>query len=335
MKLYEFILDSLSSMNDSLNELKMIKCWIIICTLFVLVGCAPPSIGNKASIEIDRTVAGFGASIEDPNSVTPTPTSTPTGPTPTPTSSGNGNPGGNGQPGEIPITLIFLKTNTEQLTSNVQADAESAIAKFNEKFLVNGVQTVKFYLYEAKEILDAVYFRTNCNLLGSVGQKYGDDQSQKMIFVNDLAGGCAGVSYVNSYFKITPKYAITMCEYAPYFDNNNETAMVHEFAHSFGVNHTANIYPGSVPGTGRRPHNEYLDLTSISSRRCQSSLMYYIHTGPGSTNATADGIIYDSFLNSLYPSYGGQSDNGFFTAGYNVDTKSIFECWNEYAQGDL
>lgn len=315
------------------------NCLIVLVLLHFFASCNSNILSSNKRID-----SPIGTKDQTPTpTVTPTvtpsgsPTATPS-PTPSPTSSGSdqhqyGVPKKSSSVDKaklIPITFIFLNSSTQKLSPNPQADAARAITLMNEKFKLNGTGYVQFTLKEAREVLDNTYFTTDCNLLGSVAQKYGTGKSMVMVLVNELAGPCAGVSYLWKFPR--EMNAVTMAEYKDPFINGVWTPVVHEFAHSFGLHHTGNEYPGSVPKTGLYLFSSLLGNTS---RSCSVPFKYFIDPKARDNSAVADGVTWASYYNTMYPSYGGKPDNGFFTSGYDYAMSWAFDCWYGFAKNDF
>lgn len=231
---------------------------------------------------------------------------------------------------KIPITFIFINSSSQVLSADPQADAQRAIDTMNQRFTLKGLNFVTFQLLEAKGVVDDQFFNTNCNYLTSVANRYGTGKSMVMVVVNDLAGGCAGVSFLWKFPKDLS--AVTMSEYRDPFKNGIWTPVVHEFAHSFGLHHTGNEYSGSVPTTGLINFNDYLPS---SQRRCSAPIKYFINPQAKNNSTINDGILFESYHNTMYPSYGGKPDAGFFTAGYDYSMSWAFDCWYGFAKNDV
>ena len=305
----------------------MIRKLLAITVLFFLVSCNQ---GNVANVQ--DTLAPINPL--NPGNPNATPTVDP-GSDPNAESHVYGKPRGtahasSGKP--IPISFVFLNSSTEVLTNNPESEAAKAIDIMNQRFTRLGVSYVKFVLKEAKAVVDDIYYNTSCNLLGSVASKYGTGTSMVMVVVHDLGGSCAGVSYLWRFPK--DKNAVTMSEYTDPFVNGKWTPVVHEFAHSFGLQHTGDEYPGSVPKTGLYTFNNL--LTGVSNgRSCKTEFKYFIDPAKRHNGAVSDGVTYDSYYNTMYPSYGAQPDNGFFTSGYDYSNSWAFDCWYEFAKNDI
>ncbi len=233
----------------------------------------------------------------------------------------------------VPITFVFVNSSSKALSSNVQADADQALDKMNELFRYQGHAHIQFVLKEAKEVVDNTYHNTACNYLSSVSQKYASTDSMVMLFVNDLQGGCAGVSWLWVFPK--DSYSVTMAEYRHPFELGKFTPVIHEFAHSFGIHHTGNEYQGSVPMTGLHTFNAVLNRGGRSSRRCQEQFSYFIDPVRRNTSGQAGGLTWNSYHNTMYPSFGGQPDLGFFTEGYDYSMSWAFDCWYKFALNDI
>ncbi|MCB9094814.1 MAG: hypothetical protein H6621_07075 [Halobacteriovoraceae bacterium] len=237
---------------------------------------------------------------------------------------------------EIPMTFIYLKSGGTSLSANPMADAEKTIARLKQKYNYNGEQLVDFKIKEAKEVEDTQYFNTTCNNIGAVANKYPSPDSMTMVFVNSLASGCLGVSYLWVFPSMNQ--SVTMARYDAAYQNPQQAEVVdHEFGHSFGLHHVANTYQGSTPGTGIKGFNDWLNMESVNqNRRCTENFDYYIHNGGNNTAATAGGVTWNSFENIMYPSAAPrQNPPSFFTDGYNVAMPKAMKCWNEFAQKDI
>lgn len=268
-------------------------------------------------------------------------------------SSGGSNGGGNGksceqvghvpgQPGEgghcgegkdIPITFVFVNSSSKKLSNDAEGDALKAIDHMNNLYSHQGYQYIQFKLKEAIEVVDNTYHNTSCSNLQQISRKYGSNDSLVMLFVNDLSGGCAGVSFL--WVFPSDDFSVTMAEYRYPFQQDNYTPVVHEFAHSMGLHHTANTYSGSTPGTGLRTFNNWISQGGRNSRRCAEPFQYYIHSSATNTSAQSGGVNWNSYHNTMYPSFGGKPDNGFFTEGYDYAMSWAFDCWYKFAEQDV
>jgi len=233
---------------------------------------------------------------------------------------------------EIPISFVFINSSSQILTNNAETEANKAIDIMNQKFMRQGLAYVKFNLKSARTVVDDLYFNTSCNQLGKVAAKYGTGNSMVMVVVNDLAGGCAGVSFLWKF--PADKMAVTMSEFTDPFVHGRWTPVIHEFAHSFGLHHTGDEYPGSVPSTGLKTFNALLP-SGGDGRSCNAALKYFIDPQKRHNGAEVDGVVFDSYHNTMYPSYGGQEDAGFFTAGYDYSMSWAFDCWYQFAKDDI
>ncbi len=233
----------------------------------------------------------------------------------------------------IPITFVFVGSSSKTLSQDPQADAQKALDNMNEQFSHLGHEYIQFKIKEAIEVKDDQYHNTTCNALSSVSSKYSSSDSMVMLFVNDLQGSCAGVSWLWVFPK--DSFSVTMAEYKYPFQQNSFTVVTHEFAHSFGLHHTGNEYNGSVPTTGLKTFNQIISMGGRNSRRCPDEFKYFIDPQARNTSASAGGLNWNSYHNTMYPSFGGQPDNGFFTDGYDYAMSWAFSCWYRFAIDDL
>ncbi len=233
----------------------------------------------------------------------------------------------------VPITFVFVNSSSKTLSSDPDADADLALAKMNEKFRHQGHAHIQFKLKEAIEVVDNTYHNTSCNFLSSVSSKYASTDSMVMLLVNDLQGGCAGVSWL--WVFPSDSFSVTMAEYKYPFEQGKFTPVIHEFAHSFGIHHTGNEYQGSVPTTGLKTFNSILNQGGRNSRRCSEQFSYFIDPVRRNTAGQAGGLTWNSYHNTMYPSFGGQPDNGFFTSGYDYSMSWAFDCWYKHALNDI
>lgn len=238
---------------------------------------------------------------------------------------------------EVPITFVFVNSSSKVLSNNVQLDAQKAIDKINLLFSHQNHSLIKFKLKEAKEVVDNNYHNSDCdNKFYSATQKYSQIDSLVMLVVNDLAGSCAGVSWLWVFPK--DKMAVTQVEYRSPFVQGIWTPMVHEFSHSMGVHHTGNEYSGSVPATGLLSFNQYLGSPYgiNKSKKCKNDFKYFVDPQKRNTQAIIDGLDFNSYHNTMYPSYGGQPDKGFFNSpGYAYSFSWAYSCWYEQIEADL
>lgn len=251
---------------------------------------------------------------------------------------------------EVPVTFVFVNSSTQKLTNNVQGDAQTALAKMNALFKsADGHQHIKFKIKNAIEVISDTYFNTSCSgtVLNNVGTTYGTSDSMVMLFVNDLASGCAGVSWLWTFPK--DQYAVTMAEYRyPFGPSPAWTPVVHEFTHSFGFDHTGDEYSGSVPSTGLKNFKALVSGGGRSTyRTCPTDFKYfidplkrtttrYVTTAGAVSNTDNGGILHNPYGNTMYPSFGGQVDTGFFgSPGYHYSFSWGFHCWYNLAKADI
>ncbi|MCB9091805.1 MAG: hypothetical protein H6621_03250 [Halobacteriovoraceae bacterium] len=236
---------------------------------------------------------------------------------------------------DIPITFVFIDSAESALSPDPQTDAETAIDVLNQAFQFEGNQYIKFSLKEVKNVVDETYYNTSCNLLAEISSVYGESGTLTMIFVNDLEGGCAGVSYLWGF--PSSAQAVTMAEYRFPFILNSFTPIRHEFAHLMGLHHTAYSYPGAAPDTGLNSFNKLLRMSYRLSedRECPATFYYFIDPIPQNTKALSGTIEWNSYVNTMYPSFGNKPDDGFFTDGYDYAMSRAFSCWYSFALEDI
>jgi|GEM_PF-4226019 len=233
---------------------------------------------------------------------------------------------------KIPITFVFINSSSRKLSTDIQLDSTVAIDALNSAFYHQGNQFIEFTLSKSIEIVDDAFYNSSCSLLGAAARKFGQKNALVMIFVNDLSGSCAGVSWMWAF----PSNSIsaTMVEYRYPFIRGDFTPVVHEFAHMMGLNHTGNAFEGSVPKTGIKTFNEWLKFGSLSEKRCSQEFVYYIDPEKESTASQVKGVSWNSYQNTMYPSFGSKPDNGFFTSGYDYSVSWAFDCWYHIATSE-
>ncbi len=224
----------------------------------------------------------------------------------------------------VEISFVFINSSSEQLSFNANNDADRTVDSLNLHFISHGHRHLKFVVNTVEEVIDDLYYNTECNFLDNVMGLYGKQDSLTFVFVNDLADSCRGVAklWVNPEdFRsgLLLQHSTNIEFFAGIY--------AHELGHNVGLHHSARTYSQSAPVSGLYSFNELLGLGGVLPDRCDYDFMYFIDPRSQSTNSVESGITFNSYENIMYPSFGDGIERTFLSQGYDYSTTRAFDCW--------
>ncbi len=224
----------------------------------------------------------------------------------------------------VDISFVFVNSSSEQLSFNANNDAIRIINSLNQQFKSGNYQHLKFSLKTVEEVSDDLYTNTECDNLESVLELYGKLDSLTFVLVNDLASTCRGVAKL----WVNPAYRFSglLLEYNQNIESYAHV-YAHEIGHNLGLHHSARTYAESAPVSGLYNFNQLLGMGGVLFNRCATDFPYFIDPQAQSQNSSDSGYSFNSYQNTMYPSYGDGVTRSFFSEGYQGSSSRAFDCW--------
>lgn len=232
-------------------------------------------------------------------------------------------------PQKINLSFVFVNSSDTILSFDSNHDADLIISKLNDAFNDDSHQHLKFNKLSVEEVYDDRYFIANCSDFDEVFNSYGKTNAMTVVIVYGLQGGCSGVAHI--WTSPAQRYSGIMVEY-DYDISYSAGVYAHELGHNFGLHHSAETYTGSVPETGLKSFNKLVKKDRLLEKSCKYDFYYFVDPNSESMETEKKGIMFNSFENMMYPSYGDGFERSFFTEGYDYSVSRAFDCWYSLAK---